>query len=115
MDFISLEPVPFEFNKSNLTDGAEHVLDTITTYLHDHPGVTRVLIYGNTDNVGAGAYNYTLSDKRIRTVTAYLVEHGISPSLLHEAPRGERMPVDEYWTPEGRERNRRVQLYAVVR
>ncbi len=115
MQFISLEPVPFEFDKAVLTDAAIHSLDAITAYLRSQPGVTSVLVYGHTDNVGTGNYNYTLSDKRIHVITAYLVGHGIAPSLIHEAPRGERMPVDEYWTPDGRKRNRRVEVYAVVR
>ena len=115
MQFISLEPVPFEFDKAVLTDGAIHSLDAITAYLRSQPGVTSVLVYGHTDNVGTGDYNYNLSDKRIHVISAYLVGHGIAPSLIHEAPRGERMPVDEYWTPDGRKRNRRVEIYAVVR
>ncbi len=114
MQFISLKPVPFEFDKAVLTDTATFTLDAITAYLRSQPGVTSVLVYGHTDNVGTGKYNYTLSDKRVQVITAYLVSHGIAPSLIHEAPRGERMPVDEYWTPDGRKRNRRVEIYAVV-
>jgi outer membrane protein OmpA-like peptidoglycan-associated protein len=110
-----LEPVPFDFDKSDLTEGAKHTLDAITAYLLGRPDVTRVLLYGHADSIGTNTYNYTLSEKRIQTVTAYLVAQGVSPSLLHEAPRGERMPVDEYWTPEGRKRDRGLQIYAVVR
>jgi outer membrane protein OmpA-like peptidoglycan-associated protein len=115
MQFITLDPVPFEFDKAELTDGAQRALDANTAYLLRQPGVTRILIYGHADDVGSGDYNYTLSEERSKAVADYLIGHGVPADLLYDAPRGERMPVDEYWTPEGRKRNRRVEIYAVVR
>lgn len=111
--FVPLEPILFEFDKATLTERAKRTLDDIALYLFQHQDVLRVLVYGHTDSVGSQDYNYTLSRKRTQAVIDYLAEHDIPRVLLHGAAKGERMHADEYWTPQGRTRNRRVELYAV--
>jgi outer membrane protein OmpA-like peptidoglycan-associated protein len=115
LQFIGVEAVPLAFDKSDLADDARHALHAITAWRFGRPEVTRVSLYGHADSMGTNACNYTLSEKRIQAVTAYLVAQGTSPSLRHEAPCGERMPVDEYRTPEGRKRDRGLRIFAVVR
>lgn len=112
---IDLKPVHFAFDKAQLSDEAKGTLGRIAAYLQHQKGLTRVLVIGYADHTGSGAYNYDLSVKRTRAVAAYLAAQGVAPGLLHGESHGNRMPVDESWTPSGRKRNRRVELYAVVR
>lgn len=115
MKFITLAPVPFEFNKVDLNDAATHILDRTVDYLHRQSNVRRLLIYGHADVVGTSAYNYTLSEKRTEAIVSYLVSRGISSGIIYSSAKGDTVPIDEYWTPEGRKHNRRVEIYAVLR
>lgn len=68
----------------------------------------KLSIEGHTDNVGADAYNQTLSDRRANSVREYLVSKGIDPSRLTSAGFGETQPIASNNTAAGRAQNRRV-------
>jgi outer membrane protein OmpA-like peptidoglycan-associated protein len=67
-------------------------------------------IIGHTDNVGPDAYNMALSERRAKTVVAYLVRRGIAQERLAVQFFGETKPVETNDTDEGREKNRRVEF-----
>lgn len=112
---IDLKPVHFAFDKAALSDNAKQMLGRIAGYLQRQRGLTRVLLIGYADHSGTPSHNYKLSQRRTKAVRAYLAAHGVAPGLLHGVSHGNRMPVDESWIPSGQARNRRVELYAVVR
>ncbi len=70
-----------------------------------------VLLIGFTDNVGDRAYNLRLSVERAQSVGQALRVLGIPVAAT--AGEGDQMPVASNDTPEGRERNRRVELWIV--
>ncbi len=70
-----------------------------------------VLLIGFTDNVGDRAYNLPLSVERAQSVGQALRVLGIPVAAT--AGEGDQMPVASNGTPEGREKNRRVELWIV--
>jgi outer membrane protein OmpA-like peptidoglycan-associated protein len=67
-------------------------------------------VQGHTDNVGADDYNLKLSQARAETVRAWLVAQGVPTARLSSAGYGKARPVAPNDSPEGRARNRRVEL-----
>jgi outer membrane protein OmpA-like peptidoglycan-associated protein len=71
----------------------------------------RVRIEGHTDNVGSDRYNQSLSQKRAESVKRYLVQHfQLEPERLSVTGYGKINPITTNDTPEGRSKNRRVQV-----
>ena len=70
----------------------------------------RVTVSGYTDNVGAAAYNLTLSRERAQSIAGTLILHGASAERLTVAGYGEDSPRASNETEAGRALNRRVEL-----
>lgn len=111
--YVSLSPVYFHHDKDTLTEQGQLSLEAAVAYIHKHDTISRIIIEGNTDYVGPQNYNYKLSDRRIRSVRAYLTAMGVDSTLITVQGRGETQPVDENWTRAGRERNRQVAIFAI--
>lgn len=65
---------------------------------------------GHTDNVGDDAKNMMLSNQRASAVKRYLVERGASADKIVVEYYGETRPIADNATPEGRQKNRRVEM-----
>ena len=65
---------------------------------------------GHTDAVGSEAMNQELSESRAKAVADVLVGSGVSPSRVVTRGAGELRPIADNGTPDGRARNRRVDL-----
>ena len=72
-------------------------------------------ISGHTDNVGNEPFNQKLSLMRAETVKAFLTRQGIAAERLITRGLGSQAPKAENTTPEGRERNRRIEIVQVAR
>lgn len=68
----------------------------------------RVKVTGHTDAVGTDAYNIGLSERRAAAIIAFFAKQGIDSDKLEMDFKGERQPIDDNTTPEGKQRNRRV-------
>lgn len=106
---LVLEGVNFEFDSDTLTADAKTVLDTVAESLVAWPDVN-VEIEGHTDSKGSDAYNLKLSDRRAHSVMAYLESKGIAASRMTAKGSGEKQPIADNKTEEGRAKNRRVEL-----
>lgn len=71
----------------------------------------RVRIVGHTDSSGSDAVNNPLSLDRAEAVRDYLVAQGVPATRVQVEGRGEREPVADNASPEGRARNRRVEIF----
>ena len=115
---IVLKGVTFEFNSATLTSQATSRLDNVVNALKSSSDID-VLIKGHTDSIDTEAYNLKLSNERAASVKQYLIEHGIDASRLSSKGFGESMPIapntnpDGSDNPEGRAKNRRVELEVV--
>jgi chemotaxis protein MotB len=82
--------------------------------LHD----SKVTVYGYTDNIPVGPElkargivdNLDLSSKRANEVVRFLVARGVDPNMLSAKGRAETHPIAPNDTPEGRARNRRIEV-----
>jgi OOP family OmpA-OmpF porin len=72
-----------------------------------------IIAVGHTDNVGSDVYNQKLSVKRAESVKAYLVSKGIEKNRIYTEGKGEKQPVADNKTTEGRNKNRRVEIEVV--
>jgi outer membrane protein OmpA-like peptidoglycan-associated protein len=108
--------VLFDFNKADLKPEAEPSLDKAATVLKANPGA-QVTIGGHTDGKGSDAYNQPLSEKRAATVAQWFIaRNAVSAANVHTKGWGKSKPVapntnpDGSDNPEGRAKNRRVEI-----
>lgn len=86
------------------------VLDRFASSLQENPG-TRISIIGHTDSTGGDAINNPLSVNRAASTRDYLSSRGVSMGRMSIDGRGSREPIAGNETPEGRARNRRVEIF----
>lgn len=88
-------------------------LERIVAFLNLNPRVT-VEISGHTDNTGNKDQKAELSLKRAEAVKDYLVDKGIHPNRLRTVGIGLYRPIAPNTTPEGRKKNRRVEIKVIT-
>ncbi len=101
--------INFDFDKATLKPDAQPTIEQVLKLLKDNPTL-RLAINGHTDNVGTHDYNVKLSKARAATVVRTLVAAGIKANRLVSGGFGPDEPVAGNDTPEGRAKNRRVEL-----
>ncbi|MCP3979274.1 MAG: OmpA family protein [bacterium] len=106
---VVLEGVAFELGSETLTLEAEKALANVVEALQQVPDV-RVEVGGHTDNSGSETLNRWLSTRRAEAVRAYLIDLGVDRDRLEARGYGDRQPIADNETPEGRALNRRVEL-----
>ncbi|MGR5069149.1 MULTISPECIES: OmpA family protein [Vibrio] len=99
----------FEFNSAKLTNEVSERLNNFVNFLNEYPQA-KVEITGYTDSSGPAAYNLKLSERRAQAVADYLIAAGIDADRFTVKGMGEEDPVADNSTPEGREKNRRVEV-----
>jgi outer membrane protein OmpA-like peptidoglycan-associated protein len=106
---MSLSDILFDFDKAVLRREAELNLAKVAVILEQFPEM-HITIEGHTDNVGTEEYNQKLSERRAAAVHDFLVEQGVSADRMETKGYGMSQPVASNDTPEGRQKNRRVDL-----
>ncbi len=106
---VNMSDVLFDTGSSTLKPGAREKLAKISGILLAHPGLS-LQIEGHTDSVGSDEFNQQLSERRADTVRDFLAEQGVPASSISARGFGKTQPVATNDTPEGRQRNRRVEL-----
>lgn len=106
---IILEGITFATGKADITPESENTLRKALKTLETYPDIS-VEISGHTDNVGSDATNKRLSEKRANAVRDWLVRQGIDGSRITAVGYGESNPIAPNNTPEGREKNRRIEF-----
>jgi outer membrane protein OmpA-like peptidoglycan-associated protein len=106
---VAIYGIYFDVDKSTLRPDSETALQHIFELLNADPGL-KVEVQGHTDNTGTAAHNQTLSQERADSVKRWLVEHAVDGSRLTTKGYGDTQPVGDNKTPEGRAKNRRVEL-----
>jgi len=106
---VNMSDVLFDTGSYTLKPGAREKLAKISGILLAHPGLT-LQIEGHTDSVGSDEFNQQLSERRADSVRDFLAEQGVPVSSITARGFGKTQPVASNDTPEGRQRNRRVEL-----
>lgn len=105
----------FDFDKWTIREDAEDTLTKVGEVIsaYEHP----VIIIGHTDSKGSNSYNMELSKKRAESVKQWLIDQaGINSKRIETTGKGESEPVapntnpDGSDNPEGRQKNRRVEI-----
>lgn len=106
---VNMSDVLFDTGSYTLRPGAREKLAKISGIVLAHPGLN-LQIEGHTDSVGGDEYNQTLSERRAGAVRDFLIDQGVAASSVTSRGFGKTQPVATNDTPEGRQRNRRVEL-----
>ncbi len=106
------EPFLFRPGSAALDPQYTTILDLGVAVLAVNPQAT-MLVVGHTDDLGTDAENDALSLARAQAVVEYMVSRGASPSVFQSEGRGEREPVADNTTEEGRRLNRRIEVAIV--
>jgi len=102
----------FEFNSDKILQGYYGDLDKLGKVLTTPQySLYRVQVEGHTDSVGSDSYNQRLSQRRAESVKRYLVQRFPIPTdRLVVKGLGKNNPIASNDTPEGRDKNRRVEV-----
>jgi len=106
---ITLSDFLFEFNSYQLKQELIPTLDSIAAFLRKESKAS-VYVLGHTDNSGKEDYNLTLSSQRAEVVAEFLLDRGVDPERVNFMGKGSSQPVLPNDTPEGRRKNRRVEI-----
>ena len=107
---IKLNDLLFDFNRSDLNAQARGELDAVGKFLQQKPNATAYLV-GYTDAIGSQDYNLGLSQRRVESAAAYLMNtYNIDSTRVVTAWYGKLNPVADNDTEEGRALNRRVEI-----
>jgi outer membrane protein OmpA-like peptidoglycan-associated protein len=104
---FELKPIYFDHDESIVKTEFHDYLNEMIEILegiHD----LRIKVIGHTDAVGTDEYNIGLSERRARAIKEFFTSRGVSVDKLEIDFKGKRHPIDTNKTPEGKQRNRRV-------
>ena len=114
-DHITLDMpgnVTFGFDSADLNAQFYPVLEKVAGTMKEFDK-TVIEVAGHTDNTGGDTYNQGLSERRARSVAAFLSSQGVSGTRVVTIGAGEGHPVASNDTEEGRAQNRRVEITIV--
>ncbi|SDR70452.1 Outer membrane protein OmpA [Formosa sp. Hel1_31_208] len=114
-DRIELNPIYFDFDKSNITAQAAFELDKLVQIMNKYPDLV-VNAASHTDSRGSASYNERLSDRRAKTTVQYVVSKGIDKSRISGMGKGENEPkvnCGSNCTDEEHQLNRRSEFIIV--
>lgn len=112
-----LDRIMFDSGEAILKPDGQAVMNKIGAFLAQHPELN-ILVVGHTDNVpirpwahSRFASNWELSTARALAAVHFLTEQaGLDPRRVGAAGYGEYRPIADNSTPEGRARNRRIEI-----
>ncbi|CAN5413561.1 DUF5723 family protein [soil metagenome] len=102
----------FETGKSVIRNTSFNSLDELSVLMQKKPKF-KLLVDGHTDNVGKAPYNLKLSQSRAEAVKKYLAGKGVDSSRITPRGYGMTKPIASNKTPDGRQKNRRVEFTIV--
>ena len=110
---VDVYSIYFSFNSDAIREESEPTLKEIAEVLRRHPD-WKLGVNGHTDGIGNDQLNLDLSRRRASAVKVALVKpYAINVGRLTTSGFGKSQPKDTNDTPEGRARNRRVELVKV--
>ena len=104
--------VLFDFDKSVIKPEGRSKLDDLAGKAKG-VNLEVVIAIGHADSIGSDAYNQKLSVRRAEAVKAYLQSKGVDAKRVYTEGKGEKQPVADNKTAEGRAKNRRVEIEVV--
>ena len=115
VDRIELDPIYFDFDKSNITAQAAFELDKLVQVMTKYPDMV-INANSHTDSRGPASYNQRLSERRALTTVQYVVSKGIDAARITGEGKGENeLKVDcgSACTEDEHQMNRRSEFIIV--
>ena len=109
---LSTTVLYFDFGALSMPDSTYRRLDEVITILENNPKL-QIVVSGFTDDVGGDDYNLLLSVRRAESVQKYMASKGIDEKRVILSGYGKRHPLIDNSSPEGRAKNRRIELEIV--
>lgn len=106
---VNLPDILFDVDQAALKTGIKQVLAKLAGILLVIDDL-KVAIEGHTDSTGSEQYNLDLSRRRAEAVLGFLAEEGVAQARLSAEGLGMSRPIAGNDTPEGRSKNRRVEI-----
>jgi OOP family OmpA-OmpF porin len=104
--------VLFDFDKSVIKPDGRSKLDDLANKMRSI-NLEVVIAIGHADAIGSDAYNQALSVRRAEAVKAYLVSKGLEGNRVYTEGKGEKQPVADNKTADGRAKNRRTEIEVI--
>ena len=114
-DEVVLNPILFDFDKSNITQQGAFELDKLVAVMNKYPEMV-IFVRSHTDYLGSDKYNMQLSERRAQSTVQYVVSKGIDASRITGKGFGESDPKIDCapkCTDEERQINRRSEFKIV--
>lgn len=106
--------VTFDTDSAVVRPGLYAEIDRVAGVLVHYPD-TLIRVEGHTDSTGSEEYNLDLSMRRVESVQRLLLQRNVADSRIEMIGYGEKVPVAGNETPEGRQKNRRVEIKVAPR
>jgi len=106
---FDLPVVLFQFQTNKLTSESISILDNVVDVLQKNV-FDKVVVGGHTDSVGSDEFNQGLGLRRANAVKSMLTSKGIPAGKIETVSYGETNPIAPNTTPDGRQKNRRVEF-----
>ena len=103
---ILFEPIYFDLDKATLKPESIKTLNAKVAILKKHPEI-KLLVYGNTCDLGQDARNYSLGQQRADAAKQYLMSKGINPERFETSTLSKFNPELPNVNEENRKHNRR--------
>lgn len=110
-NFSGIYQVFFDEDSTTLKAGGIANLQILADSLKTNPSAKIIHVLGHTDDTGNPEHNKRLAEGRAREVSAYLTARGISADQVKVGSFGAERPIASNSTPQGRQLNRRVDIY----
>lgn len=104
--------ITFNTNEAIIKASANPVLDSVAKVAKEY-SKTSLQVLGYTDSTGNDTINIPLSQRRAAAVAQYLGLRGVASTRITAAGMGAQNPIASNATAEGREQNRRVEIYLI--
>lgn len=102
--------IQFKFASDELLSSSLKSLEQVAIILKDNPEL-KLSIEAHADNRGTHERNMMWSERRAESVAKYFMSKGIAKERLTSKGFGDTKPVADNETEEGREKNRRVEMF----
>jgi len=106
---LDSKSVRFDFDKADVKPEYRDMLNRIAGILMTIKGYT-IAVHGYTDDIGTQTYNLQLSQRRAEAVRDFLVQAGISPTIMTTKGFGKSDPRVPGDSEQARAANRRVEI-----
>ena len=104
------EKILFEPGTDNILPVSYDILKELADFLKENKNIKKIRIEVHTDPVGTPEEDLELTERRAQRIKEFLVKEGVEPERIETKGFGSTRPIASNDTPEGRARNRRVEI-----